>query len=182
MTNIMNKSSEQAYQDIYRSSFPKLVTYLQRRYTCNLQDAEDIAARALHILWQKWDNIETHTEMGMLRWLLLTAQNLIRDELKKNQRRPELVSLEEMTDSQHPTAPPDPTPDQIEEEYTRYLTEIMQRLSEADADLFRAKIVARESDETIAARLGLSVNAIRVRWLRVKRRILAVWNDVKQNT
>jgi len=182
MTNIMNKSTEQTYQDIYRASFPKLVTYLQHRYACNLQDAEDIAARALHLLWEKWDAIESHTEAGMLRWLFLTARNLMRDEAKKKRRRPELISLEEMTDSQHPSALPDPTPQQIEEEYTRYLTEITQRLSPNDAALFRAKIAEHESDESIAARLGISVNTLRVRWLRVKRRILNIWDELKHDT
>lgn len=178
----MNKSTEQTYQDIYRSGFPKLVTYLQRRYPCNMQDAEDIAARALHILWPKWDSIEPHTEAGMVRWLFLTAQNLMRDEAKKNRRRPEVISLDEMADSQHPISPPDPTPEQTEEEYSRYLAEIMQHLSESDAALFRAKIVDLEGDESIAARLGLSVNTLRVRWLRVKRRILTIWDDITKDT
>ena len=177
ITNIMNKSSEHVYQNIYRLCFPRLVTYLQRRYACNLQDAEDIAAQALHILWEKWDAIESHSEAGLLRWLLLTAQNLMRDEVKKKRRRPELVSLEEMNDSQHPPAPPE----QDEEEYAHYLTEIMQRLTESDAALFRAKIVEHDSDDAIAVRLGISVNTLRVRWLRVKRRILGMWDELKRD-
>ena len=177
ITNIMNKSSEHVYQNIYRLCFPRLVTYLQRRYACNLQDAEDIAAQALHILWEKWDVIESHSEAGLLRWLLLTAQNLMRDEVKKKRRRPELVSLEEMNDSQHPPAPPE----QDEEEYAHYLTEIMQRLTESDAALFRAKIVEHDSDDAIAVRLGISVNTLRVRWLRVKRRILGMWDELKRD-
>ena len=118
----------------------------------------------------------------MLRWLFLTARNLMRDEVKKKRRRPELISLEEMTDSQHPSALPDPTPRQIEEEYTRYLTEITQRLSPNDAALFRAKIAEHESDESIAARLDISVNTLRVRWLRVKRKILNMWDELKHDT
>ena len=182
MTDMTKQTNEQTYQNIYRSCFPRLVTYLQRKYACNRQDAEDVAAQALHILWQKWEGLDSRTEAGLLRWLLLTAQNLMRDEIKKKRRGPALISLEEMTDSQHPSALPDPTPRQIEEEYTRYLTEIMQRLSETDAVLFRAKIAEHESDEAIAARLGISVNTLRVRWLRVKRRILNMWDELKHDT
>ena len=178
----MNKSTEQTYQEIYRSAFPKLVTYLQRRYPCNWQDAEDISAQALHILWQKWDTLESHTEAGMLRWLLLTTQNLMRDENKRKHRRPQLLSLEELTDNQHPLTMPELTLQQSEQEYTNYITEIMQRLSESDAALFHAKIIDHKPDEEIAARLGLTVNALRVRWFRIKRRILAMWDDLQQNT
>lgn len=79
---------EQTYQTIYRSCFPKLVTYLQRKYACNRQDAEDIASQALHILWQKWDGLDSHTEAGILCWLFLTVQNLMRNEAKKKAAKP----------------------------------------------------------------------------------------------
>ena len=173
---------EQTYQTIYRSCFPKLVTYLQRKYACNRQDAEDIAAQALHILWQKWDGLDSHTEAGILCWLFLTVQNLMRNEAKKRRRSPVLISLEKMTDNQHPIALPETSPQQSEEEYDRYLKAIMRMLSERDAALFHAKIVEKESDEVIAARLGLSQNTLRVRWLRVKRRILAMWDDLEKDT
>lgn len=181
MTDMTKQSNEQTYQNIYRSCFPRLVTYLQRKYACNRQDAEDVAAQALHILWQKWEGLDSRTEAGLLRWLLLTAQNLMRDEIKKKRRGPVLISLEEMTDSQYPIAPPEPSLRHGEEEYARYIKEIMGRLSESDAALFHAKIVAKESDETIAARLGLSQNALRVRWLRVKRRIRGMWDELKSD-
>ena len=93
-----------------------------------------------------------------------------------------LISLEEMTDNQHPIALPETSPQQSEEEYDRYLKAIMRRLSERDAALFHAKIVEKERDEMIAARLGLSQNTLRVRWLRVKRRILAMWDDLEKDT
>lgn len=177
----MNKSTEQAYQEIYRSAFPKLVIYLQRRHNCNWQDAENISAQALHILWQKWDTLESHTEAGMLRWLLLTTQNLMRDEVRKKQRKPQPLSLEELTDNRHPLTMPEISPQQSEQEYTSYITEIMERLSESDAMLFHAKIVDCEPDKEIAARLGLTVNALRVRWFRIKRKILGMWDDLPPN-
>ena len=178
--DMMNQTTEQIYQNIYRASFPKLVTYLRHRYACNGQDAEDIAAQALHILWQKWDTLETHTEAGLLRWLLLCAQNLMRDERKKRKRRPEVVSLEDMADTHHPALPPAPDPWQDKANYDRYVAEIQRRLSEKDAALFHAKIVEHARDEEIAARLGISIGTLRVRWLRVKRRILNMWDELKK--
>ena len=176
-----NTQAEQCYSNIYRICFPKLVIYLQKSHACNRQDAEDVAARALHILWEKWDTLETHTEGGILRWLLQTAKNLMRDEVKKKVRRPETVSLEEMTEGQLPQDTLDPFPQQIETEYARYLEEIANRMPEADAALLRAKIEGKQSDAEIAAQLGISLNALRVRWMRTRRKIRAVWDEVIPN-
>ena len=180
--SILNTQTELNYSDIYRVCFPILVTYLQKGYVCNRQDAEDIAAEALHILWEKWDTLETHTEGGMLCWLLQTAKNLIRNETKKKTRRPETVSWDDLEEYQYPAAPPETSPHQAEEEYARYLTKITQRLSESDAALLRAKVIDRESDSEIASKLGISVTTLRVRWLRAKHRISAMWDELKNET
>ena len=173
----MTNTTEQSYQEIYRQAFPKLVVYLQHRHRCSMQDAEDIAAQALHILWTKWDTLETHTSVGMLRWLLVTAQNLMRDETKRRQRKPQPLSLEELIENDHPFTMQDLI-EKSDEDYDTYISEIMRRLSERDAALFRAKIVDQTPDDEIAAQLGITANALRVRWLRVKRRILGMWDDL----
>jgi RNA polymerase sigma factor (sigma-70 family) len=176
--NMVTKQAEQNYSDIYRDAFPKLVTYLQKCGIRNRQDAEDMAAKALHILWEKWDTLETHTYPGILCWLLQTAKNLMKDETKKKTRRPETVSLEEITDSQLPQDTFDPFPHQTEAEYTRYLNEILRRLSEKDAALLRAKIVEQLDDAVIAEQLGISRNTLRVRWMRVRQKIRLMWDSL----
>lgn len=173
-----NTPMEQSYPDIYRLCFPKLVTYLQRNGACNHQDAEDTAARALHILWEKWDTMETHTAPGMLRWLLQTAKNLMRDETKKRSRGLQTVSLEDLTDHQLLQDLSEPLFGQDEADYDRYLTEILRRLPEKDAALFRAKMLERQSDAEISARLGISPGTLRVRWLRVKQKIRQMWSSL----
>ena len=177
-----NTTNEQSYPDIYRGCFPKLVTYLQKCHACKHQDAEDIAAQALHILWEKWDTLETHTEAGILRWLMQTAKNLLRDEAKKKARHPVTVSLDDLTDQQRPTIDMLFPPEQSEAEYARCLAELIKRLSASDAALLCAKVEKRQTDAEIAAQLGISINALRVRWLRVKKKIRDVWDEVSKST
>lgn len=172
----MKHTDEQSYQNVYRTCFPKLAVYLQHRHACNQHDAEDIAAHALLILWEKWDSFETHPMAGMLRWLLLTAENLLRDENKKRSRKPTVVSLDELEPHQHPAAPFEPSPEQIEEEYQRCLEKLTARLPQNEATLLQDKIVLKRTDEEIAERLGISVNAVRVRWSRTKSRIRDIWD------
>lgn len=179
---MINTTKEQSYPDIYRGCFPKLVTYLQRCHACKHQDAEDLAAQALHILWEKWDTLETHTEAGILRWLMQTAKNLLRDETKKKARHPVTVSLDELTDQQLPSMDTLSSPDQDEAEYARYLAELTKRLSTSEAALLCAKVEKKQSDTEIAAQLGISVNALRVRWLRTKNKIRVIWEELSQST
>ena len=113
---MITTQAEQNYSDIYRDAFPKLITYLHKSGIRNRQDAEDMAAKALHILWEKWDTLETHSYPGILCWLLQTANNLMRDEIKKKARRPETVSLEEIDGQSLSQSIPELLPEQIEEE------------------------------------------------------------------
>ena len=178
---MISTKAEQNYSDIYRFAFPRLVTYLHKSGIRNRQDAEDIAAKALHILWEKWDTLETHTYPGILCWLLQTSKNLMRDEAKKKARRPETVSLEEIDGQSLFPSVCEPLSEQIESEYAQYLAELCKRLPESDAALLRAKIEERHTDAEIAAQLGISLNTLRVRWLRTKNKIRAVWDEVTRN-
>ena len=178
---MVNTTKEQRYPDIYRACFPKLVTYLQRCHACMHQDAEDLAAQALHILWEKWDTLETHTEAGLLRWLMQTAKNLLRDEARKKARHPVTVSLEELSDQQLPSIDTLFTSDHTETEYERYLAALTKLLSPTEAALLSAKVEKKQSDAEIAAQFGISVNLLRVRWLRTKNKIRVLWDEVSKS-
>ena len=165
---------EETYESIYRACFPKLVIFLQHHISCNLQDAEDIASRAMQILWEKWDTLPTHTEVGLTSWLFRTARNLARDHEKSLSRRPPTLSLDELPPSRAPQAEQEESPEQ----YDRYLSRILQRLSPDDAALFADRIIRHQTDKQIAARMGITVNAVRIRWTRIKQKIRAFWQEI----
>ena len=157
----MKNPREESFESIYRICFPKLVAYLQP-HTLNLQDAEDIASQTMHLLWRKWDTLPTHTQKGILCWLFTAARNYLHEKARKEAHSPTVISWEELPPQWHPEAPPDADPKFID------------------------KIERRLSDEEIAAKYGISVNAMRIRWSRTKDRIEALMklsprNHISQN-
>lgn len=171
----MPTSREETFESIYLNCFSKLVIYLHQ-YTQNRHDAEDIASQAMLILMRKWDSLPSHTQKGIFCWLLSTAHNLWMEEIKRRAQAPATVSLENLPPALHPASPHDMTPKQKEEEYRQCLQELSEQLPEAEAALLHDKIVKHMSNEEIAARLGISVNAVHIRWSRTKKRIAVLMN------
>ena len=167
----MKLPMEETYETIYVQCFPKLLAYLQQHGN-SLHDAEDIAAQSMLVLWRKWETLPNHSQQDILRWLLATARNLALKEAYRASRRAPTVSLEDLPSQFHPAAPSDPSPSEQEKEYHQYLTELAHRLSPKEAELLLDKIERNKSDEEIAAKLGISVNAVRIRWFRIKAHII----------
>lgn len=171
----MKLPMEETFESIYHTCFPKLVAYLQQ-HTHSLHDAEDLASRAMQILWQKWDSLPTHTQKGMLCWLISTARNLLHEKARKEAHSLDIISLEELPPQMHPEAPPDTDPRQAEEEYRNRLQALIEQLTEKESALLLDKIERHLSDREIAARYGITVNAVRIRWSRTRDRIAELLN------
>lgn len=171
----MSISQEETFESIYLSCFPKLVTYLHR-HTHNLHDAEDIASQSMLILLEKWDTLPTHTRKGIFCWLITTARHLWMEEVKRRCLAPTTVSLENLPQGLHPEAPPDSTPKQKEKDYRECLQELSDQLPEAEAALLYDKVIKHLSNEEIAEQLGISANAVHIRWSRTKKRIAILLN------
>lgn len=166
----MSIPQEETFESIYLGCFPKLVSYLHQ-HTRNRHDAEDIASQSMIILMEKWDTLPTHTRKGIFCWLVTTAKHLWMEEVKRRMQAPATVSLENLPQGLHPEAPPDTTSTQQEEDYRERLQELAALLPEAEAALLHDKIVRHMSNEEIAEQLGISANAVHIRWSRTKKRI-----------
>ncbi len=171
----MKLPKEEIYEAIYADCFPKLVAYLQQHGN-SLHDAEDVAAQSMLVLWHKWDALPNHTRQDILRWLLVTARNLMLKETYRASRRIRALSLEDLPAQMHPTASDESSWREQEEEYRKLLTELTRHLSAKEAELLLDKIERRKSDEEIAAHLGITVNAVRIRWFRTKGHISLLMN------
>lgn len=166
-------SKEETFEEIYQICVPKLMTYLTFR-SFSQQDAEDIVSRATMLLWEKWDDFPTHTPKGILCWLLNTVRNIAYEEERRMARLARLLSLDELPPYMHPSAPPDTSREQREEEYQQILRRLTARLPEKDRELLLDKIERQKSDDEIAQRMGITVNAVRIRWTRLKERIIQI--------
>lgn len=167
------KSNEETFEEIYQICVPKLMTYLKFR-SFSQQDAEDIVSRATLLLWEKWDEFSTHTPKGVLCWLLNTVRNIAYEEDRRIARFAQMLNLDDLPPHMHPSVPPEMSCEQQEAEYQQMLRKLTDRLSEQDRELLLDKIERQRSDGEIAQRLGITVNAVRIRWMRLKERITRI--------
>ena len=176
----MKLPMEETYEAIYAQCFPKLLAYLQQHGN-SLHDAEDIAAQSMLVLWRKWETLPNHSQQDILRWLLVTARNLALKEAYRASRRIPTVSLEDRPSQCHPAAPSESSWLEQEKEYQQYLIELTRRLSPKEAELLLDKIERNKNDEEIAAKLGISVNAVRIRWFRIKAHIIKLMQSPQES-
>lgn len=167
------RSKEETFEEIYQICVSKLMTYLMFR-SFSQQDAEDIVSRATLLLWERWDEFATHSPKGMLCWLLNTVRNMAYEEDRRMARLAQLLSLDELPPHMHPSAPPDIPPERREEEYQQLLRKLTEQLSEQERELLLDKIERQRSDGEIAQQLGITVNAVRIRWTRLKERVTRI--------
>lgn len=118
--------------------------------------AEDFAQEAFSVLTRKYDEVKGHPNIK--RWLARTTANLIANEHRKAYHTRE-VSMK-----------PDDVPT-VEDAYFQDLASVLPpELSEKDRKLLSLCFEEELPQEEIAARLGCTVTALRMRLSRAKMR------------
>lgn len=171
------------YEDAYRKYFTVIVKYSSRQIGNHLFDAEEIASDAFYILFEKWDELNSHEEQVIITWLYRAANNKIKeyfrnkppehvsidsdDEMKRNVI--ELKMLENESDI-----------DIVEEakKYDCYMVQIQNRLNQKEAQLFEYIVEKQYRYSQIASLLGTSESAVKMRWFRLQTKILVIVNDL----
>ena len=110
----------------------------------------------------------------MLCWLLNTVRNIAYEENRRIARFTQMLNLDDLPPHMHPMVMPEMSREQREAEYQRVLRKLTEQLSEQDRELLLDKIERQRSDSEIAQRLGITVNAVRIRWMRLKERIARI--------
>jgi len=124
----------------------------------NLKEAEDIAAETFARAWTATDEIRTATVKA---YLFAIVRNLVRESARRDRGQAEVVE-------EHADPGPGPAAAADGRMQLRAVLTALQQLPEAD----RAALLMRAQDgmshEEIAATLGLSVVAVRVRIHRAR--------------
>lgn len=173
---------EEKFEDIFRACYPPIVKYLQSAKQLDLHQAEDIASEAFLLMFQKWDTLTYHTKAAMYKWAAITANNILRNRLKKEQRGPIILSLEQdLTPALMPQEDP-PEIGSVEEEYARCADRLMSAMTPVEQELFTCKVLRQMSDTDTAVHLHISVPLLRTRWSRLRRKIAKNWDKILSQT
>lgn len=162
---------EEKFEDIFRACYPTIVKYLQSAKQLDQHEAEDIASEAFLLMFQKWDTLTHHTKAAMYKWAALTANNILRNRQRKEQRRPLILSWEQdVTPSMMPQEDA-AAYEMTEEAYEHCLASLMRVLTVPERELLTCKILHHMSDEEAAGYLNISLGTMRTRWSRLRKKI-----------
>ena len=171
------------YEDAYRKYFTVIVKYSFRQIGNHWFDAEEIASDAFYILFEKWDELNSHEEKVILTWLYRAANHKIKEYVRN--KPPEYVSIDPDDEMQKNAIEMkilenESGIDVAEEakKYDCYMVQIQNRLNQKEAQLFEYIVEKQYRYSQIASLLGTSESAVKMRWFRLQMKIRVIVNDL----
>ncbi len=157
----------EVYERFFKNNYKKIIHLCKARGQSNT-DSDEIAAESLIRLYNIWDERWMVSEVENLKWLYVTAQNIIYEYGRKNERTKTepLSALAGMTDEA-----------EIEniiiegEQYTFYLNDIKKELDETEWELFSMVFMEKMTYQEIIDKLSLSNEALRARIYRLRKKL-----------
>ena len=135
--------------------------------------ADSITSDTFYLLISKWDRLDFPSDLAILVWLKRTALFISHNEFRK---QPDLP-LEESLLNQLPAE--EPTESWVL--YNDYIFKIENDLSLDERLLFHRLVVDHISYRELSELMGISVNAIRLRWHRIREKIVKRFPNLFSN-
>lgn len=149
----MRAHSGEAFAELYRVHADRVYTHLFQRIRCRA-DAEDLTSEVFVTAWQRRDAVRLHPEAGILPWLLVCANYLLKS------RRRSIARAQRLLATIPVLAEPDvalSVVEDAEDEWNlRLLSQILAELRPADQDIIQLCVVQgfrRRRSPTRRARL-----------------------------
>jgi RNA polymerase sigma-70 factor (ECF subfamily) len=168
----LKQGDESALQAVLQTLGPKVEGGLKKRHpSLRAEDLEDVFAMASLRLWQSRSQYDP-ARGSLASWFFIIADNLARDLVRKEKRRPEILRDPDQLPDRHGGA----GGDEAQEAFPgrNELNKILKRLPHVDHQII--SVYARTGGQgpwaaDLAEDLGLSAGAIRVRCHRIKEKI-----------
>lgn len=145
----------------FRRHRAQVFRYLRRR-TGSDELAEDLTQEVFLAAAEHLARLDS--ERPVLAWLYRVAQNRFLDELRRTRRRPRPLSLDVVSEQAESDFRP---------EIASALRRASLRLSESERELIGLRLFTESSFADVAARLGISEPAAKMRYLRALRALRA---------
>ena len=179
IASIENDDDRSFMESLYKSH-RAMVYRLARKRAPSPSDIDDIVGETFLALIDKIQFLRTKPDDEILAYIVGTtkrvAANYIREKAK--------IMKREVTDDNIETAA-QTDPDQVVDASLiraatiSELTESISRLNQGDQDVLTMKYFMEMSDKEIAAHLGLTVNSVRPKLARAKKRLYAILKTIE---
>ncbi|MBC8092809.1 MAG: sigma-70 family RNA polymerase sigma factor [Pseudonocardia sp.] len=158
----MSPEDDQAFERLYYLWHPRVLAYVLRRV--RVDQAADIVEEVFLIAWRRRAAVPAEA----LPWLLVTARNLVSEELRRHRRRDALAQALALSERNDTT----PGADVIAIERLTVL-EALSELSEKDREALIMTVWDGLTAAEAARVVGCSSTAFAVRLHRARRRLAA---------
>ncbi len=159
------------FDELYAANHRQVLGYLLRR-TDNTDDAADVFAETFLIAWRRLDDLPTGQQARM--WLYGTARRTLAN-YRRGERRRSALAERLRADLAGDYRPPD-----FEGELAE-ISSAFRRLREPDRELLALVAWEGLDHDQIAAVLGCSRNAARIRLHRARRKLAEELARIKQH-
>lgn len=174
----MNQLTFDESYEIYRS---RIERYFQAQFKYTLHDAEDLTAEVFIVLYQRWNEFDSHEKSAISAFLYKTATNMAMEFQRKQRNQPTLCDLDDVPEEN--LAQPPKHLDQEEEtsKYKYYIDQIKAILSPKERITFQYMIDNDCDAHRAAQEFNTNVVNVRVRWCRIRKKIEQMLPNIFRN-
>ena len=179
IASIENDDDRSFMESLYRSH-RAMVYRLARKYAPSPNDIDDVVGETFLALIKKIQFLRTIPDNEVLAYIAGTTKRVAADYIRKKTR----IMKREVTDDNIETAShtdPDQVVDAalIRAANISELKESISRLNPGDQDVLTMKYFMEMSDKEIAAHMGLTVDSVRPKLARAKKRLYAILKTIE---
>ncbi len=163
------------FDEIYLKHFPTIVAYCYSRNGLNRYFAEEATSKAFDVLYRKWDTLQLHDEIPLKAYLFRTAEYTMKEVAREQPPDYEPLDNEwyqEMMEQEQRENGAVYDPAEEAEKFLGYANKIEKKLKKNAKVLFHYVVVEKLSADEIAKRMNLTENAVRIRWWRLRQKLM----------
>ena len=164
----MNELTFDESYEVYRS---RIERYFQAQFKYTLHDAEDLTAEVFIVLYQKWNEFDSHEKSAISAFLYKTATNKATEFQRKQRNQPTLCDLDDVPEENLAQPTKDLDHEEENQKYKHYIDQIKAILSPKERITFQYMIDNDCDAHLVAKELNTNVVNVRVRWCRIRRKI-----------
>lgn len=162
------------FDDVYQKCFADIYRYCFYRNGGNGYLAEEAAKKTLDVMYAKWNIVGLYAEKRLYAWMYGVAENKMKEVFRE--QPPATEPLDEpwcrdlIEEQQYKHGEP---LDEKEEHqrFIQYAEEIKKQLKPQESALFHYKVIEKLPNKAIGTEMGLTENAVKLRWLRLEQKL-----------
>lgn len=163
--------SQLTFDEAYKKYRPRIERYFQYQYKYSLHNAEDLTTEVFIVLYQRWNEFDSHEKSAISTFVYRTATNKALEFQRLQNRQPTLCDLEDVPEENLAQPPKHLDHEEENKKYKHYVDQIKAILSPKERITFQYMIDNDCDAHLVAKELNTNVDNIRVRWCRIRKKI-----------